>query len=53
MFRISRGLSEGGLSDEVTWIALTPYAVRLPEESGKMSDDYQQVGEEFTIVLAK
>jgi hypothetical protein len=53
MFRNSRGLSEGDLLDEITWIALTPYAVKFPEESGKMSNDYKQVGEEFTIVLSK
>lgn len=53
MFRSSWGLSEGDLPDEATWIALTPYAVKFPEESGKMSNDYEQVGEEFTIILAK
>ena len=41
----------GDLSDEITSITLTPYAAKLPEKSGKMSDDYKQVGEEFTIPL--
>lgn len=43
----------GDLSDEITSITLTPCAAKLPEKSGKMSDDYQQVGEEFTIDLKK
>jgi len=43
----------GDLSDEITSITLTPYAAKLPEKSGKMSDDYKQVGEEFTILLNK
>ena len=41
------------LSDELTSISLTPYAAKLPEQSGKMSDDYRQVGEEFIIYLSK
>jgi len=43
----------GDLSDEITSLTLTPYAAELPEKSGKMSDDYKQVGEEFTIHLKK
>ena len=41
------------LSDELTSISLTPYAAKLPEQSGKISDDYRQVGEEFIIYLSK
>lgn len=41
----------GDLSDDATSITLTPYAVKFPEESGRMSNDYKQVGEEFTIHL--
>ncbi|SCG81692.1 hypothetical protein DW1_0071 [Proteiniborus sp. DW1] len=41
----------GDLADEITSITLTPYAAKLPEESGRMSNDYKQVGEEFTIIL--
>lgn len=41
----------GDLSDEITSITLTPYAAKLPEESGKTSDVWEQVGEEFTIHL--
>jgi len=43
----------GDLSDEITYITLTPYAAKLPEKSGKLSDDYRQVGEEFTINIKK
>jgi hypothetical protein len=43
----------GDLSDEITSIALIPYAAKYPEQSGKMSDDYKQVGEKFTIFLKK
>ncbi len=43
----------GNLSDEITSITLTPYAAKLPEESGRMSNDYKQVGEEFTIFFEK
>ncbi|WMM26172.1 DUF5643 domain-containing protein [Tissierella sp. MB52-C2] len=41
----------GDLSDNLTSITLTPYAVKFPEESGRMNNDYKQVGEEFTIYL--
>ena len=41
--------STGDLSDEITSITLIPYAAKYPEQSGKMSDDYKQVGEEFTV----
>lgn len=43
----------GDLSDEITSISLTPYAAKIPEKSGKMSNDYKKVGEEFTISLQK
>ncbi|WP_296971629.1 DUF4179 domain-containing protein [Tepidanaerobacter sp. EBM-38] len=43
----------GDLSDEITSITLTPYAAKYPEQSGKMSNDYKQVGEEFTMFLMK
>ena len=35
--------------EEATTLILTPYAVAYPKESGKMSNDYKQVGQEFTI----
>lgn len=39
------------ISEEATTLTLTPYAVAYPKESGKMSNDYKQVGEEFTIKI--
>lgn len=42
---------DGDLSNEITSLTLIPYAVKLPEQSGKISGDWQQVGEEFTIYL--
>ncbi len=41
----------GDLADDVTSITLTPYAAQMPEKSGKMSDEWEQVGEAFTIIL--
>lgn len=41
----------GDLPNQVTSITLTPYASKIPEESGKMSNDWKQVGEEFTVNL--
>ena len=41
----------GDLSNEITSITLAPYAAKLPEKSGKASDVWEQVGEEFTIHL--
>lgn len=43
----------GDLSDGITSITLIPYAAKYPEQSGKMSNDYEKVGEEFTISLKK
>lgn len=43
----------GNLSKDITSITLTPYAAKLPEKSGRMSNDWKQVGEEFTIMLKK
>ncbi len=42
---------QGDLSKEITSITLTPYAAKLPEKDGKTSDDWEQVGEAFTIHL--
>lgn len=39
------------LSDKAKSITLAPYAVEFPEESGRMSNDFKLVGEEFTINL--
>jgi hypothetical protein len=34
-------------------LTLTPYAVRFPEKSGKLSNDFQKAGDEFTIKLTR
>lgn len=41
------------IDDNAKILTLTPYAVKMPEQSGKMpdSDEYVKVGEEFTISL--
>lgn len=43
------------IDDNAKILTLTPYAVKMPEQSGKMpdSDEYIKVGEEFTISLDK
>ncbi|TEB10030.1 hypothetical protein Psfp_04223 [Pelotomaculum sp. FP] len=41
----------GDLADAITSLTLTPYAAKFPEQSGRMSDDWEQVGEAFTIFL--
>ncbi len=41
------------LAEEITSINLTPYAVKFPEENGRLNNDWKQVGEEFTIYFNK
>lgn len=44
--------SEGdNVSTEAKSLTLTLYAVKFPEQSGKLSNDFQQVGESFTIEI--
>ena len=43
--------SKGAVSENAKQLTLKLYAVPFPKESGKMSNDYKQVGEEFTIDL--
>lgn len=42
---------DGNLSEEAESLTMTLYAVKYPEASGRMSNDYKQVGEEFTITI--
>ena len=42
----------GEISEEATSLQLTPYAVAFPKESGKMSSDYEQVGDAVEIPLS-
>lgn len=39
------------LEENAKELTLTPYAVKFPEQSGKMSNDFKQAGEEFNISL--
>lgn len=41
----------GLVGDNAVSLTLTPYAVEFPEESGKMNDNWQKIGETFTISL--
>ena len=43
------------IDDNAKILTLTPYAVKMPEQSGKMpdSDEYVKVGDEFTIDINK
>ena len=42
-------IDNGNLSDEATELHLTPYAVKFPEQSGRLSNDFKQAGDEFVI----
>ncbi len=44
-------IDNGPLCKEAESLTLTPYAVELPKESGRMSNDYKKAGEAFTIKL--
>lgn len=44
-------LDNGYIRKDAKKLTMTLYAVAFPEESGRMSNDYQQVGEPFTIAL--
>lgn len=44
-------IDDGRLSAEAKSVAMTLYAVKLPESDGRISDDYVQVGEAFELKL--
>ena len=44
---------DGEISSEAKELTLTPYAVKFPEKSGKLSNDFKKVGEEFKININK
>lgn len=46
-FEVSEPVNENASS-----ITLKPYAVKFPETSGRLSNDYNAVGDEFTIELS-
>ena len=43
----------GNLNEKASKLILVPYAVKMPEKSGKEPDinEYKKVGEEFTIKI--
>ncbi|MCY6484893.1 DUF5643 domain-containing protein [Clostridium aestuarii] len=43
---------DGNLNENAKTLFLTPYAVKFPEKSGRLSNDFKKVGEEFTIDLS-
>lgn len=45
-------INNGYVSDQASSLTLTPYAAKMPEDSGKMSSDYEPVGETFTIPIS-
>lgn len=51
VFKIST--LDGNLDPQAATLTLTPYAVKFPEKSGKMSNDFRKMGDEFTIVLTQ
>lgn len=44
-------IHNGYINDNAKELNLTLYAVKMPEESGKMSTDYEEMGEPFTVRL--
>lgn len=44
-------INNGYINENAKELTLTLYAVAFPEESGRMSNDFEQVGEPFTITL--
>lgn len=49
--RFNQDTLTGLIGDDAKSFTLTPYAVAFPENSEKMSDDWEAVGEPFTITL--
>lgn len=39
------------VTEQTKWLELTPYAVAFPKESGRMSNNYEKVGEPFKLDL--
>lgn len=44
-------IDDGRLNMDAKTVTMIPYAVALPEEDGRISDDYVQVGEAFELEL--
>ena len=45
-------IEDGRIDAEAESVDLTFYTVELPKESGRMSDDYVQVGDTFSVTLS-
>ena len=43
---------EDTFNDDAKTFSLTPYVVKLPEQNGKLSNNFEKVGEVFTIDLS-
>lgn len=44
-------IHNGYINENAKSLTLTPYAVKMPEKSGKISSDFQSMGNAFTIEL--
>lgn len=42
---------DGNINENAKILILTPYAKKIPEKSGEISNDFKQIGEEFKIDL--
>ena len=51
--RLNRYIGGEGIKEGASSFTLTPYAVAMPEESGKMSDEFVKIGQSFTIYLTE
>ncbi len=51
LFRLST--IHENLDKNATKLYLTPYAVKFPEQSDKLCNDFKKVGDEFTVNLSK
>ncbi|QHI72824.1 DUF4179 domain-containing protein [Aminipila terrae] len=50
--RLNVRMIEGVVPESAKWVMLKPYAVKMPEKSGKMSHDFVEIGDSFTIKLS-
>lgn len=53
VFKLSASNISGSIKQNSRLLTLTPYAVKFPEKSGRLSNDFQKVGDAFTIELSK
>lgn len=44
-------INNGNLSETAAQLTLTPYAVKFPEESGRMSNDFKACGDAFSFYI--